>query len=110
VESILNGFSFALLLTALYILRFRGWKTPGVVAVYLVFFMTLEILASHYFLPPGAFGSGLAIVCFGLTIPVLIAAFLVWRHEKRHGEDGDDGDPTLARVIESREDSRSLGD
>jgi hypothetical protein len=23
-----------------------------------------------------------------LTIPVLIAAFLVWRHEKRHGEDG----------------------
>jgi hypothetical protein len=88
MESIVNGFAFALLLTSLYVLRFRAWKTPGVVAAYLAFFLALEIFASHYFLPPGAFGFGLAIVCFGLTIPVLIAAFLVWRHEKRHGEDG----------------------
>jgi len=88
MESIANGFSFALLLTSLYVLRFRGWKTPGAVAAYLAFFMTLEILSSHYFMPPSAFGSGLAIVCFALTIPVLIAAYLVWRHEKRHGEGG----------------------
>jgi hypothetical protein len=91
MESIVNGLAFSLLLTSLYILRFRGWKTPGVVAAYLTFFLVLEIFASHYFLPPGAFGSGLAVVCFGLTVPVLIAAFLVWRHEKRHGETGVHG-------------------
>ena len=91
MESFLNGFSFALLLTSLYILRFRGWKTPGAVAAYLFFFTALEIIASHYFLPPGAFGSALAIVCFGLTVPVLVAAYLVWWQEKRLGEDDDPG-------------------
>jgi len=102
MESIVNGFSFALLLTSLYVLRFRAWKTPGVVAAYLAFFVILEISASHFFLPPGAFGSGLAIVCFGLTIPVLIAAYLVWRHEKRHGEDGDhDGREVATELRES---------
>ena len=89
MESELNGLSFALLLTSLFVLRFRGWKRPWAVLAYFVFFVTLEIAASHYFMPPGAFGSGLAIVCFGLTIPVVVAAFLVWRHEERHGESGD---------------------
>jgi hypothetical protein len=46
----------------------------------------MEISASHYLMPPGAFGSGLAIVCFGLTVPVLVATYFVWRHEHRHGE------------------------
>lgn len=86
MESALNGISFALLLTSLFILRFRGWKRPTAVAMYFSFFVILEIGASHFFMPPGAFGSGLAIVCFGLTVPVLIAAYLVWRHENRHGE------------------------
>lgn len=86
MESALNGISFALLLTSLFILRFRGWKRPIAVVVYFAFFAVLEIVASHYFMPPGAFGSGLAIVCFGLTVPVLIASYLVWRHERRHGE------------------------
>jgi hypothetical protein len=86
VESALNGISFALLLTSLFILRFRGWKRPIAVVVYFAFFVVLEFVASHYFMPPGAFGSGLAMVCFGLTVPVLIASYLVWRHERRHGE------------------------
>jgi hypothetical protein len=86
MESALNGISFALLLTSLYILRFRGWKRPLAVGAYFVFFVVLEIIASHYFIPPGAFGAGLAWLCFGLTVPVLVAAFLVWRHELRQGE------------------------
>lgn len=86
MESALTGISFALLLTSLFILRFRGWKRPIAVVVYFAFFVVLEIVASHYFMPPGAFGSGLAMVCFGLTVPVLIASYLVWRHERRHGE------------------------
>ena len=86
MESILNGLSFSLLLTSLYILRFRGWKRPVAVAGYFVFFLVLEIVASHYFMPPGAFGSGLSIVCFGLTVPVLVATYFVWRHEQHHDE------------------------
>jgi hypothetical protein len=86
MESTLNAISFSLLLTSLFILRFRGWKRPIAVAVYFAFFVVLEMIASHYFVPPGAFGSGLAIVCFGLTVPVLVAAYLVWRYEQRHGE------------------------
>ena len=86
MESVLNGLSFAFLLTSLFILRFRGWKRPVAVALYFSFFLVLEVVASHYFMPPGAFGPWLAIVCFGLTVPVLIAGYLVWRHEERHGE------------------------
>ena len=86
MESALNGISFALLLTSLYILRFRGWKRPIAVCLYFAFFVVLEVVTSHYFIPPGAFGAGLTYVCFGLTVPVLVAAFLVWRHEHRQGE------------------------
>jgi hypothetical protein len=86
MDSALDGFAFSLLLTSLYVLRFRGWQRPMAVLGYFTFFVVLEIAASHYFMPPGAFGSGLAIVCFGLSVPVLVAAFLVWRHERRHSE------------------------
>jgi hypothetical protein len=86
MDSVLNGFSFALLLTSLFVLRFRGWKRPGLVVIYFLFFLVLEISASHYFLPPDAVGPGLGYVCLGLTVPVLIAAYLVWRHERQHGE------------------------
>jgi succinate-acetate transporter protein len=78
----LNGFAFAVLLTSLFVLRFRGWKRPRFVVAYFVFFAALEMLASHFFLPPGAIGPELAWVCFGLTLPVSIATYLVWRYEK----------------------------
>jgi len=86
MESLLNGLSFSLLLTSLWVLRFRGWQRPLAVLAYFLFFLVLEVSASHYLMPPGAFGSGLAWVCFGLTVPVLVAAFLVWRHEQRNAE------------------------
>ncbi len=85
MEGILNGLSFSVLLTALYTLRFRGWTRPWAVLAYFLFFAALEIAASHYLLPPGAFGPALYYVCFFLTFPVLVAAYLVYRHEKRHG-------------------------
>lgn len=89
MEAILNGFSFALLLTSLFVLRFRGWNRPAMTATYFLFFLVLEVAASHYLLPPGAFGPGLGYVCFGLTVPVMIAAFLIWRHERAHGQTGE---------------------
>lgn len=88
-EAIFNALAFSILLTSLYVLRFRGWRRPGAVALYFSFFAALEVVASKYFLPPGAFGAGLGYVCVGLTLPVLVAAFLLWRHERRHGEGGE---------------------
>jgi hypothetical protein len=88
VESILNGLSFSLLLTALFVLRFRGWKRPLMVVAYFAFFLVLEVTTSHFFMPPGAFGSGLAILLFGLTVPVLVAIYFLRRHERAHGEAG----------------------
>lgn len=85
MESLLNPIAFATLLTALFVLRFRGWKRPLAVVGYFAFFAALEIGATQL-LPPGAFGSGLGILCLALAVPVLIAAYLVWRHEKREGE------------------------
>ena len=84
MESAINGLAFTMLLTSLFVLRFQGWKRPVMVGFYFLFFLVLEVSASHFFLPPGAFGPGLAYVCFGLTVPVSISAYLVYRHEKRH--------------------------
>lgn len=84
MEGILNGLSFSILLTALYTLRFRGWTRPWAVLAYFVFFAGLEMGASRYFLPAGAFGPALTYVCLFLTLPVLVAAYLVYRQEQKH--------------------------
>lgn len=86
MESFLNPIAFATLLTSLFVLRFRGWTKPLAVVVYFAFFASLEIVATNFFLPPGAFGPGLGYVCLGLTVPVLIAAYVVRRLEISHGE------------------------
>lgn len=83
----LNPIAFAILLTSLYVLRFRAWQHPGRVALYFAFFAGLELIASHFFLPPGAFGSGLGYLCLALSVPVSVASILVWRSEKRHARD-----------------------
>lgn len=88
MESFLNPIAFATLLTALFVLRFRGWNRPLAVVGYFVFFAALEIGATRL-LPPGAFGPALGILCLALTVPVLIAAGLVWRQERRQDELGD---------------------
>jgi hypothetical protein len=86
MESIVNPIAVATLLTSVYVLRFRGWTKPGVVAAYFVFFATLEVVATHYFIPPDAFGPGLGYLCLGLTVPALVAVFLVRRHEQHERE------------------------
>ena len=92
MDAALDGISFALLLTSLWILRFRGWTRPRAGLAYFAFFVVLEVGASHFFIPADAFGAGLRIMCFGLTVPVLTAATLVWRYEKRHGEPEESSD------------------
>jgi hypothetical protein len=86
MEGALNGLSFALLLTSLFVLRFRAWRKPVWIVAYFAFFAAVELVASHFFLTPNAFGPGLGYVCLGLMPPVWIATYLLWRHEKREGE------------------------
>lgn len=86
MEGVGTGFAFALLLTSIWVLRFRGWERPGAVAAYFLFFFVVEVVVARLLLPPGAFGSGFAFLCLGLTVPVWIATFLVWRQEKRENE------------------------
>lgn len=79
---LLNPFGVGLLLASLYMLRFRAWRRPLVVVTYFAFFTTLEWIAAHYFLPPGALPNTIGQVCLGLTVPVLVATWLVRRHER----------------------------
>lgn len=88
MEGLFNGVAFSLLLTSVFVLRFRGWERPGMVVAYFIFFSLLEVIASHFFLPPGAFGPTLASVCLGLSVPVLLAAYFLWRHERNQGQLG----------------------
>jgi hypothetical protein len=86
VAELLNPFGVGLLLASLYMLRFRAWRRPLLVVVYFAFFTTLEWVASHYFLPPGALPDTIGWVCLGLTVPVLVATYLVRRQERRQHE------------------------
>lgn len=88
VESFVNPVGVGLLLSALYMLRYRAWRRPILVVAYFAFFTSLEWVAAHYFLPPDALPSVIGWLCLGLTVPVLVATWLVWRQERRHGEGG----------------------
>jgi hypothetical protein len=86
MEGVANGFAFAFLLTSLWVLRFRGWQRPGAAIAYFVFFFAIEVVVARELLPPGAFGSGFALLCLALAVPVWVATGLVWRHEQRERE------------------------
>lgn len=86
MTSLVNPVGVGLLLASLYMLRFRAWRRPILVVVYFAFFTTLEWIAAHHFLPPGALPNVIGWLCLGLTIPVLAATWLVWRHERSQNE------------------------
>jgi len=82
MDSLVNPIGFGALLTALYVLRFRAWRRPVLVVAYFAFFATLEWLAARFFMPPGALPDAVGWLCFGLTVPVLVATVLLWRAER----------------------------
>jgi hypothetical protein len=93
LSSILNPLGFGVLLTSLYVLRFRAWSRPATVVVYFAFFTFLEWGAAHWFMPPDALPDVIGWLCLGLTVPVLVATYLLWRAEKRaEGRVEDRGD------------------
>ena len=78
-------FSFTLLLTSIFALKFRYWNRPKLLAAYFVFFGSLEWIGLHYFLPPDALGYGLAYLFLFLSCAVITAIVLLSRHERKHG-------------------------
>ncbi len=92
MESIVNPLGVGLLLASLYMLRFRAWRRPILVVAYFAFFASLEWVAARYFLPPDALPSTIGWLCLGLTVPVLVATFLVRRQELLYGNESARGD------------------
>ncbi len=82
---LVNAFAVALILTAVFALRFRYWRSPAWIGGYFAFFFAAEWIAGHYFYPAEALGLTLAWVCFALTPPVLVAIVLLDRYERSHG-------------------------
>ena len=73
--------SFALMLTAIFAFRFRNERKPGVLLAYFLFFMTLEWVGEHFFLPPGALGVEVALVCLVVAALFGVAAYVVSRFD-----------------------------
>jgi hypothetical protein len=86
MDALVNPIGFGLLLTSLYMLRFRAWRRPVLVVAYFAFFTSLEWVATRYFMPPGALPNAVGILCLFLTVPVLVATAIVWRQEQRAHE------------------------
>jgi hypothetical protein len=85
-DAIVNPVGFGLLLSSLYMLRFRAWRRPVLVVVYFAFFTSLEWIAARHFMPPGALPNAVGYLCLFLSLPVLVATVLVWRQEQREHE------------------------
>jgi len=73
------GFSVALVLTAMFAFRFRGWERPLRLFGYFALFLALEGVSAKFLLPPNVFGSEVGWVCLGLSVPFIVASWLDWR-------------------------------
>ena len=76
----------ASLFTALFAFKFGYWQRPRLLAAYFAFFWVVEWVVDVYFIPPGAFGVGMTVVCFILAALVSAATYGVHRYEKSIGE------------------------
>jgi len=86
VVGIINALGFATLLTAGFALRFRYWRNPKVLSAYFAFFLIIEGIAGHYFIPPAALGLEVGLVCFTLTVPMIAAILFFDSRERRDSE------------------------
>ena len=83
----INGFGLATLLTALFALRYRYWRSPRILVSYFSFFLILELIVSVKILPPGALGPEVGLVCLGVGAMVIAAIIGLHRYEVEVGED-----------------------
>ena len=80
--SFVVALSIASVLTAIFAFRFRNSRRPLLLAGYFLVFFVMEWVASHFFIPPGAFGMEIALVCFPLTALFIGASILSHRWEE----------------------------
>ena len=83
LEQAFTAISIALLFTSVFALKFRYWTQPLVLTGYFLFFATAEWICNAYLLPPDIFGPWLGMVCFTLSVPVILVIVAVHRHERR---------------------------
>jgi hypothetical protein len=83
----INAIGLTTLLTALFAMRYRFWRSPKVLAAYFGFFLVIELVVSHWVLPPDALGPELGIVCLFVAVLVCAAIYGLNWYEKSTGED-----------------------
>ena len=83
----INAAGIATVLTALFALRFRSWRNPGVLLMYFGFFFSTEFVVAQFILPPQAFGPEVGFVCLGISALTAAAIYGIDRYEKSTGED-----------------------
>jgi len=79
--SLVVAFSIASVLTAIFAFRFRNSRRPWLLVGYFLVFFVAEWVASRFFIPPGAFGMEIALVCFPLAAIFVVASILSHRWE-----------------------------
>jgi hypothetical protein len=82
MTEIINAFSFASVLTALFCFRYSLWVRPRHLAIYFTFFFALEVVLEKFFLPPGAIPIAAAWICFFLTAVFIAVSFLSYKYEQ----------------------------
>ena len=86
LEHAFTAISIALLFTSVFALKFRYWTQPLILGGYFLFFAIVEWICNVYLLPADIFGPWLGMVCFTLSIPVILVIIVVHRHEQKMNE------------------------
>ena len=82
----INAVGIAAVLTALFALRFRTWRSPRLLSLYFIFFFSIEFTVARVVLPPDAFGPEVGFVCLGISALVAMAIVGVDWYERQNGE------------------------
>lgn len=74
--------AIAAMMTSIFAFRFRYGKRPFLLAGYFLLFLGIEWIAGRYFIPPGALGVEVAVVCAAIALLFAAATVLTERLEK----------------------------
>lgn len=70
------------MLTSIFAFRFRTANNPLALGAYFLLFLGIEWVAVRYFIPPGALGIELAVVCAAIALLFVGATIFTERLEK----------------------------
>ena len=70
---LLVSFSIALAFTMGFGLRFNRWSEPKVLFKYFIYIWTLEGVTHYFFIPHGAFGIEVSLVCMFIAFALFVA-------------------------------------